>query len=519
MRRADRSLGSGPQQAASRALARASALWRARRIDEALRAYGDAAREFRWEPGVLMEAARAFTLRHRVGRAEGLLERALQIAPRRADVQCVAGEIYRMQGRFDAAEACFRRALGLAESAPRAELELAFVCERTGRLDEARELCDRMLRREPGCAPAIVLQGRILRRLRQWDQCERLLIQHLPHDSRSALTAEGWGELASLYDEMGRYDEAWQTIERCKQIQLQQDAAEWHAAQHVAHRFGQMVDDLTEAHLARWRESPSHLGEFAGITLLAGFPRSGTTLIERVLDAHPLVASLEEKDILAAEVFPHLSRASHLAPVVPLLDALDSKELQAARRLYCDRAADALHGDVRGQILLDKNPALTRFIPIVLRLFPAARVLIALRDPRDVVISCYLRYLPLNPVSVSFLTLERAVQRYQDDLRAWLRFREWIDSGWYEVRYEEVVADLPREASRCLNCMGLAWDDAVMDYRDQLARRAVMSPTYDVVARPIYDTAIGRWRNYARQLAPYLEALSETAEHLGYPAN
>ncbi len=519
MRRARRSQISGEQQRAFRALAQASSLWRARRIDESLRAYGDAAREFRWEPGVLLEAARAFTLRHRLGRAEGLLERALQIAARRAEVQCFAGEIYRMQGRFDAAEACFRQALGLAESAPRAELELAFVCERTGRLDEARQLCDRMLRREPGCAPAIVLQGRILRRMRLWDECEQLLTQHLPKDSRSSLTAEGWGELASLYDEMGRYDEAWQTIERCKQIQLQQDAAEWHAAQHVAHRFGQMVDDLTEAHLARWRQSPSHLGDFAGITLLAGFPRSGTTLIERVLDAHPQVASLEEKDILAAEVFPSLSRESHLTPVVSLLDGLDPKELHTACHLYCDRAAEALRGEARGQVLLDKNPALTRFIPIMLRLFPAARLLIALRDPRDVVVSCYLRYLPLNPVSVSFLTLERAVQRYQDDLQAWLRFREWMDSGWYEVRYEEVVTDLPREAHRCLDCMGLAWDDAVMDYRDQLTRRAVMSPTYDVVSRPVYDTAMGRWRHYERQLAPYLEALSATAEQLGYPAH
>ena len=105
----------------------------------------------------------------------------------------------------------------------------------------------------------------------------------------------------------------------------------------------------------------------------------------------------------------------------------------------------ALNQPVGDRIHLDKNPPMTLVLPGFLRLFPEARILFALRDPRDVVVSCFLQYLPLNPNSVCFLTLERTARRFATDLAAWRRLRDLIASPWLEVRYEDTVGNLERE--------------------------------------------------------------------------
>jgi hypothetical protein len=155
-------------------------------------------------------------------------------------------------------------------------------------------------------------------------------------------------------------------------------------------------------------------------------------------------------------------------------------------------------------------------IPVVSRLFPEARLIIALRDPRDVVLSCFLRFLPLNPVSVWFLTLERLVERYSLDMRAWLKFRDMIQTGFIEVRYEETVHDLEAVARRTLERLGVPWNDDVLAYRARAQNKRVLSPTYEAVAKPIYGHAIGRWINYERYLAPVLSRLQTFARAFGY---
>jgi hypothetical protein len=170
---------------------------------------------------------------------------------------------------------------------------------------------------------------------------------------------------------------------------------------------------------------------------------------------------------------------------------------------------------IGGRLLIDKNPAMTVMIPPMKRVFPELKLVIALRDPRDVVVSCFLRYLPINPVSACFLTLERTVDRYILDMRAWLKMRDLV-SDWVEIRYEDAVADLAREARRAVAALGLPWDDTVLDYRERSQLKRVRSPTYEAVAKPIFQTALGRWRNYERFLAPALDKLAPLVKALGY---
>jgi len=236
-----------------------------------------------------------------------------------------------------------------------------------------------------------------------------------------------------------------------------------------------------------------------------------------VLDTHPQLVSSEERDILAREIFPSLGKQLSIhAPVQDILDRLTPGQIRSERTRYL-RCMEQLLGEPIGdRIHLDKNPALTLMIPTVLRLFPEMKLLVALRDPRDVILSCYLRYLPLNPVSVWFLTLQDTVRRYTLDMRGWLKFRDMIEAPWMQVRYEDMVDDLATEARRAVAFLGLPWDENVLAYREHAKHKTVQSPTYADVTQPVYRKAIGRWKHYAKHLEPVMDTLRPFVEAFGY---
>jgi hypothetical protein len=176
----------------------------------------------------------------------------------------------------------------------------------------------------------------------------------------------------------------------------------------------------------------------------------------------------------------------------------------------------ALRESIDGRLLIDKNPEMTMLLPLVARAFPEMKILFALRDPRDVVISCFTQQLPLNPVSVHYFSLESTAQKYAKTLHAWLKLRGILVNPWIEVRYEDLVADLERQARKVLEFLNLPWDERVLEYHRRAQQKHVHSPTYEAVTKPVYSSSVGRWRNYAKQLEPYQEILQPFVEAFGY---
>ena len=498
-------------------LQQARALWQANRFDDSLALFEKAIRKYPQNLLALIDASRAFGARFEITRAEPLLDRLMELGGRNAKILHLAGQSYRMLFRPEKAIECFQRAVALDPSIADAHLELAVQYERRHRLDDALASIERCLAAHPDYSEAKLMQARLLRRKGDQSAADAVLRSLTANEKLHPMVrAQAWADTAQTLDRQGQYDDAMAAMSRCKELLHPHAAPFQQESAAIIRILTAIIELITPAHFARWREEAAEFHPHK-VALLTSFPRSGTTLLEQVLDAHPGLISSDEREAFARDIFPTMWMSpTTRAPTLESLDAIPKNRLALQRNRYLDYMAAALNQPIGDRVHLDKNPPFTLLIPAVLRLFPEMKLLIALRDPRDVVLSCFMQYLPLNTNSACYLSLEETASRYCTDMGAWRRLRDAIPSGWLEVRYEDLVADLPAQARLALDFLGLPWAPEILEYRERLRTKAVSSPTYEAVSKPVYTTAIGRWKNYEKYFAPVLEGLQPFVTAFGY---
>ena len=495
----------------------AHGLWNSGQRAEALSLFAEAVRQEPNNVRTYIMAARAFAEGFDFERMERTHENLIQRAPRHPGVHHYIGETYTLLKLPERALASFGEAARLPGAGPPTWMELSSLYERAHRLDEAKELIDRTVRDGFDLPMVSIVRGRIERRQKRPEQAEstfRGLIAKVASDSEWACQA--WSEIALMRDDQGDFAGAIEAIEACKRVQRTREERHLAASEKMRSRFQELSTTVVRDDVRRWRDAAAELPA-RRCALLTGFPRSGTTLLEQMLDSHGDLVSSEERDFIGKETYYSLTARRGTASLLELLNERSPADIAKERQRYFLAMEYLLGESIGDRMHLDKNPAYNLVLPLVLRVFPETRLIVALRDPRDVVLSCYLRYLPLNAVSVHFLDVKRTADKYAFDMQAWLKMRELVEVPWCEIRYEDTVADAPAQLRKALATLGLPWDDQVLKYRDRLAdTKQVTSPSYEAVAQPIYTRAIGRWKNYEQMLEPAFDVLRPFLREFGY---
>jgi Tfp pilus assembly protein PilF len=467
---------------------------------------------------ILLDLGLAYGMRYAFGDAERCLEKAVRVAPKRSEALIMAGTHCRNFNQYEMARRFFERAVEQPGTAPDTLIKLAELYERLRLLNDAGKLVDRALQLDGHCALAVLVRARLERLAGRLVEAEKLVRSILmsPDPDTWSTRIRGWYELGAILDRQERYDEAMAAFLEAKAL-IRPNAAQFLASQQsVRLQLKDAAADITADVLGRWFDEGTSLQPPRRLALLCGHPRSGTTLLEQVLDSHPEIVSAEETPIFF-ETYLTLKRDfPHDARIFSILEAAKPTALVEARESYFRCTEALLGGPVGARLLVDKNPSLTALVPAVIRVFPETKFLVAIRDPRDVCLSFFMQPLPLNISSVSYLTLEGTVEEYGALMGFWLAMAPRLRNPLIQVRYEDMVNDLEAVSRKALEFLGATWDPRVLRFDEHARQKLVRSPTYADVTKPVTKGAVGRWRNYQKHLEPWLPKLEPFVKAFGY---
>ena len=442
------------------------------------------------------------------------LSRTRRLRPEDARCARATGQLLRDMNRPREALDHLETAIKLEPEHPDAHAALAGGLETLNRRGDAREAARKALALDSDHIPAAIVLARIDRREGQAEAARDRLRQL--RDGGVALGAPAFTELGHAHDQLGEYDEALAAFTAANRHLSEKvgEAAEPWRQDYLRHidRYRQWYDSLEAA---RW-EAPEHSPCRAAPVFFVGFPRSGTTLLEQILDSHPGLATSGEEPLLTRlqQALPEVLGRDK--PFPDVLSGLRDDEVAGLGAWYRDEAKRRLGIDLAAQRLVDKLPLNIVEVGFIRRIFPSAPIIVALRDPRDVILSCFMQNFRINRAMAHFLTIEGTAKLYAAVMELWLHYRSDPGLNQIEYRYEDLVADTEGVARRVFAFLGEPWDEGVLAYQNRARERFVATPSYADVSTPIYGRSVGRWRNYARQLAPALAILAPFVREFGY---
>ncbi len=366
------------------------------------------------------------------------------------------------------------------------------------------------------CNKLYFLKGCLEYRRGNLDAARHLLetfIEQAP--DATALVAQAYGLLGKILDRLGRYDRAMEAFSRSNTLV---------ATTRVAREMLRKLDDAQSAleTSIRWYGDRSALEPqeqyelpCPSPVLLVGFPRSGTTLLDQILNSHSMLVTLEEKPTLKGISDRFYGDEEKLLS----LRQAGYRELSVCRQTYWTNVGSYLETNLENSVrVVDKLPLNIMHLDLYARLFPNIRIIVALRDPRDCILSNYFQTYRLTPEMAANLSLAGSAGYYSRVMSLYLLFRKMLPDNILEVHYEQVVRNFTGECARMLEFLGLEWEDSLEYYYKNARKRWIKTPSYDQVVQPLYDDSIGRWKNYADHLREVTPVLQPFVDAFGYAA-
>jgi tetratricopeptide (TPR) repeat protein len=398
----------------------------------------------------------------------------------------------------------------------RAALGVAAIMERLHMLDEARAVVEHV---QPGgravgteATDRLLMLGLLSARSGQHAEARQHLELALQSHREFVHRHKVLFPLARACDALGRYDEAYTFAEEAHRSQ--RAFFEMLAGTSAAERsqlWSLTAEGCAAGDVATWQDSGPEPEDSP--VFIVGFPRSGTTLLEQVLDAHTLLCSMDERPFLGAAVKAVIERGIRYPTE---LGRLTVKDVDAIRATYWASARKRVRLGP-GQRLLDKNPLNMNMLPMIRRLFPQAPVVLIIRHPCDTLLSCFLQDFRAPGLALLCRDLPTLANAYTRTFGFWYSQLPLLRPKTHEVIYERLAADFAAQVESLCAFLQLPWDEAMLAPGEHARTKGfIRTPSYSQVIEPVSTRAVGRWKNYEGRFGEALALLKPWAERWGY---
>lgn len=445
-----------------------------------------------------------------------LTKRAVELDPNNASYHVSLADLLFSAVRIDKSMEEARKALEVDSRSVSARCVLASGLERHQEIEEGI----RILLQAENIAPRDVYVQTLLARLERRNKDYRSALQRLENImNRSDIEAEyrrrALFELASVLDRLGEYKKAYQAIDEYGRLTLETPQARRLNRQARPARIASYKAGITRDLLTNW--TMTHYEEFRPAPVfLVGFPRSGTTMTEQILAAHSRIQTSDEQPYVNLMRSAWVRMVGGSDEVRGMFDRLTIDGACELRRLYWNAVDKDFQQLMPETIFIDKLPLNLIDIGLINVIFPDAKVIVALRDPRDVCLSCLMQDFALNNAMIHFCRLKDTAAFYEQVMGFYLAVRDILTVAKIEIRYEDTVTDLESQARRVLEFLQAEWEPETLRFYEKARTRTISTPSFEAVAQPVHRGAIGRWRNYRPFFEPVLPQLAPFVQAFGY---
>jgi tetratricopeptide (TPR) repeat protein len=450
------------------------------RVDEAVKSLHEGLRYDTANATIMYNLGIAYEAHREPGEAMKYFKQALHIDPENADVLANTGRILEKQRHLEEARKIADKALYVDSTHPKATILRAKLDRQTNHLQRAQQQLEQLVTR-----------------------------QLLPTDYRDA-----YFELGLTLDRLGDYNRAFSAFEAAQKVSSDTADARLDCTSYI-NQVINMQDWFSRERTEKWI-TPAFNDDFPAPAFLLGFPRSGTTLTEKILTTHSQIISAGEQPFISNIVATLPAILDENSRYPDCLDHLTQSDIGKLRKHYWDQVKKLAGNEVTANIYLDKLPLNITNLGMIYRIFPDARIIVALRDPRDACLSCFMQTFQPNEAMICFTRLGNTVRQYQATMNLWLHYRATLNLQYMEFHYEDLIDDIEKTARELLTFLSASWEDQVLQYYSSNDPRYVETPSYEAITKPVYSHAVGRWRNYRDQMDYHLDKLQPFIDAFGY---
>ena len=453
--------------------------------------------------------------------------KAISIKPDYAEAYCNLGNLMNNLGQGSNGEALryLQLALKINPAYMQGQLYLGKALHQNGQIEEALETFDRILEKEPDNIEAISAKAMAWEKQGNYDQA-RLLLEPLldcvdpnianafaavaTHHNKTneaivvlekalqqtSLTKSDARtlhfRLGKLLDKAGDYDSAFDHFQSGNSLQL----TDYNITSDLSH-----FDDIA-AFFSKQRmtDLPRSEQQSQIPVFIVGMPRSGTTLVEQILDSHPDVFGAGELVLVEETASTIGARIAPASKYPTNLEKVTEKILDEFSNRHTTRLKEFSQTALR---IVDKMPHNFRYLALIELLFPNAHIIHCTRHPLDTCLSIYTYdFNAIHGYSRNLNWLGQYYRKYKELMDYW---EQILHIPVMQIKYEDLVLNQEQTTRQLIDFCGLSWNQSCLNFFNN--KRSVNTISYDQVRRPIYKQSLERWRNYESHLAPLKNAL------------
>ena len=186
------------------------------------------------------------------------------------------------------------------------------------------------------------------------------------------------------------------------------------------------------------------------------------------------------------------------------------------REIYFDARSEYIKVN-KDKVYIDKLPLNIVHVAEILSFFPNAKFILALRNPYDVVLSCFMQYFGANSAMLNFTSLKDTANLYDLVMSLWLTYVEKFPIKFHKIKYEQIVQDFDSTIVELLNFLELDWSSNLKEYYKTTKKRGIVNtPSYRQINQPLYNKSIGRWKNYKNEFSDVKSILDKWTQKFNY---